>query len=48
MLLRHIPAGTHPVYYVAGPSQFVSAMISVLAALDVGEADMQIEDFGEF
>lgn len=48
MLLRHIPAGTHPVYYIAGPSQFVSAMISVLAALDVGEADMQIEDFGEF
>jgi len=48
MLLRHIPAGTHPVYYIAGPSQFVSGMISVLAALDVGEADMQIEDFGEF
>ena len=48
MLLRHIPAGTHPVYYIAGPSQFVSVMISVLAALNVGEADMQIEDFGEF
>ena len=48
MLLRHIPAGTHPLYYLAGPSQFVSAMISVLAALDVGEADTQIEDFGEF
>ena len=48
MLLRHVPAGTHPMYYIAGPSQFVSAMISVLAALDVGEADTQIEDFGEF
>ncbi len=48
MLLRHIAAGTQPVYYVAGPSQFVSGMISVLTALDVSEADMQIEDFGEF
>lgn len=48
MLRRRIPAGTHPLYYVAGPSQFVSAMISVLTAFDVGEADMQIEDFGEF
>jgi ferredoxin-NADP reductase len=48
MLQRHIPAGTHPVYYVSGPSQFVSSMISVLTALDAGEADVQIEDFGEF
>lgn len=48
MLRRHVPASTHSVYYVSGPSQFVSAMISVLTALDVGEADMQIEDFGEF
>ncbi|HEU5399970.1 MAG TPA: FAD-dependent oxidoreductase [Terriglobales bacterium] len=48
MLRRHIPAGTHPAYYISGPSQFVSAMISVLTALDIGEADTQIEDFGEF
>lgn len=48
MLLRHIPAGTHPVYYIAGPSRFVSATISVLTALDVGETDVQIENFGEF
>ena len=48
MLRRHIPVGTHPAYYISGPSQFVSAMISVLTALDVGEADVQIEDFGEF
>ncbi len=48
MLLRHIGAGTNPMYYIAGPSQFVSRMISVLAAIDASEADVQVEDFGEF
>lgn len=48
MLLRHIYPGTHPLYYIAGPSRFVGSMISVLTALDVGETDVQIENFGEF
>ncbi len=48
MLRRYLPRGIHPLYYVAGPSQFVSGMISVLTAMDVGETDLRIEDFGEF
>lgn len=48
MLRRHIAREERPVCYVAGPSQFVSGMISVLAAMDIGETDIQIEDFGEF
>jgi ferredoxin-NADP reductase len=48
MLRRYLPREIHPVYYVAGPSQFVSGMISALTVMDVGEADLRIEDFGEF
>ncbi len=47
MLRRYLPSTIRPVYYVAGPSQFVSGMISALTAIDVGEADVQVEDFGE-
>ncbi len=48
MLRRCLPSTIHPDYYVAGPSQFVSRMISALTAIDVGEAAVQVEDFGEF
>ncbi len=48
MLRRHVHSQSPPVYYIAGPSQFVSGMISALTAMDVGETDVQIEDFGEF
>lgn len=48
MLHRHIPAGVRPIYYVAGPSRFVSGMLSALTAIDVGEADVRLEDFGDF
>jgi hypothetical protein len=37
-----------PIYYVAGPSRFVNGMLSALAAIDVGEADVRLEDFGDF
>ena len=48
MLRRYVPLEAHPVYYIAGPSRFVSAMNSVFTALDVGEVDVQTENFGEF
>lgn len=48
MLRRHLPNNLRSVYYIAGPSQFVSGMISVLTAIDVGESDTRVEDFGEF
>ncbi len=48
MLQRYVPSDVHPVYYVAGLSQFVSGMISALTAVGAGEADVRIEDFGEF
>ncbi len=48
MLHRYLSSTIHPVCYVAGPSRFVSGMISVLTAMDLGEADVQVEDFGDF
>ncbi len=48
MLRRHIPTEVRPIYYVAGPSRFVSGMLSALTAIDVGETDVRLEDFGEF
>lgn len=48
MLRRHLGTAAHPMYYISGPSRFVNTMISVVTALDANEADMQIEDFGEF
>ncbi len=48
MLRRFLMEVKAPVYYVTGPSRFVTGMISVLTALDVGEADVRIEDFGEY
>ncbi len=48
MLRRYLPPTVHPICYVAGPSHFVSGMISVLTAMDLGEADVRVEDFGDF
>jgi ferredoxin-NADP reductase len=48
MLRRFLTGVKTPVYYVTGPSRFVTGMISALTALDVGEADVRIEDFGEY
>ena len=48
MLRQFLKEVKAPVYYVTGPSRFVTGMISALTALDVGEADIRIEDFGEY
>ncbi len=48
MMRRFLTEVKAPVYYVTGPSRFVTGMISALTALDVGEADIRIEDFGEY
>jgi ferredoxin-NADP reductase len=48
MLRRHLPANSRAIYYVAGPSRFVSGMLSTLTAIDVGETDVRLEDFGDF
>ena len=48
-MLRHFLTRVKtPVYYVTGPSRFVTGMISALTALDVVEADVRVEDFGEY
>ena len=48
-MLRHFLTEVKaPVYYVTGPSRVVTGMISALTALDVGEADVRVEDFGEY
>lgn len=48
MLRQFLTEVKAPVYYVTGPSRFVTGMISALTALDVGEEDVRIEDFGEY
>lgn len=48
MLRRFLTDVSPPVYYIAGPSRFVTGMISALTALDVEEADIRTEDFGEY
>ncbi len=47
MIRRHAPSVANPVYYIAGPSRFVSGMVSAATALDASEADLRIEDFGD-
>ncbi len=48
MLKRLLPNLIAPKYYVAGPSRFVTGMISVLTVLNVEEVDIRTEDFGEY
>lgn len=48
MLRRFLTGVKTPVYYVTGPSRFVTGMISALTALDAGEEDIRVEDFGEY
>jgi hypothetical protein len=40
MLRRHLRQNTRPLFYVAGPSRFVSGMISGLTGMDVDEPDL--------
>lgn len=48
MLRRFLGGVKTPVYYVTGPSRFVTGMISALTALDAREEDIRVEDFGEY
>ena len=48
MLRRHLPGGTRPLFSICGPSRFVAGMLSLTAAMDASEADVQLEDFGEY
>ena len=48
MLRRLLTGVKAPDYRVTGPSRFVTGMISALTALDAGESDIHIEDFGEY
>ncbi len=48
MLGRHLTDLKAPIYYVSGPSRFVSGMRSVLTVADVEEENIRIEDFGEY
>lgn len=48
MLRRFLAGVKTTVYYVTGPSRFVTGMTSALTALDAGEADVRVEDFGEY
>lgn len=47
MIRQHASSAVNPMYYIAGPSRFVSGMISAATALDASEADVRIEDFGD-
>lgn len=48
MVKRFLTEVKTPVYYVTGPSRFVTGMISALTALDAREEDIRVEDFGEY
>ena len=48
MLKRHIPEGTSPVYYIAGPQTMVTAMRSVLKENNVSNDDLRFEEFAGY
>ena len=48
MLRRYLPTLIGPVYYVAGPSGMVTAMIRLLNSSGVSEDDMKTEEFGDY
>jgi len=48
MLARHVPAGTQPVYYLAGPSAMVMAMRSMLIESGVSADDIRFEEFAGY
>lgn len=48
MLRRHLPGGLKPLFSICGPSRFVAGMLSLTTAMDASEADLQLEDFGEY
>jgi ferredoxin-NADP reductase len=48
MLKRYLPSVKGPVYYIAGPSGMVTAMISLLNSSSVNDDDMKTEEFGDY
>lgn len=48
MLSRHIPEGTSPVYYLAGPQAMVTAMRETLKARGVSGDDIRFEEFAGY
>lgn len=48
MLQRHIPLGTEPIYYLAGPPMMVTALRGVLTASGVSSDDIRFEQFAGY
>lgn len=48
MLSRHAPAGSMPIYYLAGPPAMVTAMRSTLASAGVSGDDIRFEEFAGY
>lgn len=48
MLARHIPEGTFPIYYLAGPQAMVTAMRTMLAGSGVSNDDIRFEEFAGY
>jgi ferredoxin-NADP reductase len=48
LLARHLARFDGPVYYVAGPSRMVVAMLDVLRRAGVNDDDIKTEEFGDY
>jgi ferredoxin-NADP reductase len=48
MLARHVPEGTQPIYYLAGPQGMVLALRDVLKASEVSQDDIRYEEFAGY
>jgi ferredoxin-NADP reductase len=45
MVRRHLPDGTSPIYYTAGPAAMVAAMRDMLKSMMVALQDARFEEF---
>ena len=48
LLGRHLAGFNGPVYYIAGPSGMVVAMLDVLRRAGVNDDDIKTEEFGDY
>jgi len=48
MLAKHLVGFNGPIYYAAGPSGMVVAMLDVLRRAGVSEDDIKTEEFGDY
>jgi ferredoxin-NADP reductase len=48
MLARHVPQGTQPVYYLAGPQAMITAMRTMLTGSGVSGDDIRFEEFAGY